>query len=83
MNARPYRSVYCATLRRPQAPVLDWSHVGRAASLRGALRAAILHLLDGRARYVIVENVTTTHTAARVWLARGRITMILLEEYRQ
>lgn len=80
MNPRPYRAFYWKSMRKPQAPVQDWYHIGRAASLRGALRAAILHLLDGRARYVLIENITTTRTAARIWLDKGRITMILLEK---
>lgn len=80
MNPRPYRAFYWKSMRKPQAAVQDWSHIGRASSLRGALRAAILHLLDGRARYVLIENVTTTRTAARIWLDKGRITMVLLEQ---
>ncbi len=34
----------------------DWSRIGRAATLRGAIRAALRHLLEGTAQNALVHN---------------------------
>jgi hypothetical protein len=46
LHPRPFSTYYYQGLRaNPQ----DWSRIGRASSLRGALRAAVSHLYDGTA----------------------------------
>lgn len=49
---RPFQTFYYG----PRAKSRDWSHRGRAASLRGATLAAMRQLLDRRAVYATIEN---------------------------
>ena len=56
------------------------SHAGRATTLHGALRAAIVHMLRGRALSVLVENLDTAQPAARLWMHNGRINIIPIEQ---
>jgi hypothetical protein len=42
-HPRPWRTFYYT----PRSAIHEWSRIGRAGSLKGAIRAAVRHLLDG------------------------------------
>jgi hypothetical protein len=44
-HPRPWRTFYYA----PHSRLSEWSRIGRAATLKGAIRAALRHLLEGSA----------------------------------
>lgn len=45
VHPRPWRTFYY----QPRSRISEWSRIGRAATLRGAIRAAVRHLLEGTA----------------------------------
>ena len=57
--ARPFAAYYFAGKYKPG----DWSRIGRAATLHGAIRAALRHLLEGQAMNAVVHNEAGVVTA--------------------
>ena len=51
-HPRPFSTYYYG----PRARLSEWSRIGRAASLRGAIRAATLHLFDGKHASALVND---------------------------
>lgn len=52
-STRQFSTYYYAGKYRPG----DWSRIGRAATLHGAVRAALRHLLEGTAQNAVVHNI--------------------------
>jgi len=51
-SPRPFSTYYFVGKYKPG----DWSRIGRAATLHGAVRAALRHLLEGRAQNAVVHG---------------------------
>ena len=51
-SPRPWATYYFAGKYKPG----DWSRIGRASTLHGAIRAALRHLLEGQAQNAVVHN---------------------------
>jgi len=64
-HPRPFRTYYYGS----GATFAQWSAIGRAASLRGAARAALIRLIDERAVKADIYNEDGVRIA---WLSRTR-----------
>lgn len=64
-STRPFATYYYGSAKDRDS---DWSRIGRAASLRGAIRAATLHLFDSHYGFAIIHGLSG-EVVARV--ARG------------
>ena len=58
-SPRPFHTYYYAGKYKPG----DWSRIGRAATLHGAVRAGLRHLLEGTAQHALVHNEDMTVVA--------------------
>jgi len=66
-HPRPFSTYYYG----PNSRVSEWSRIGRAASLRGAIRAATLHLFDGTYTKAVVYDETSLEIAHLIHQAGG------------
>lgn len=64
-HPRPFATYYYASVRDATK---DWSKVGRAGSLRGAIRAAVGHIIDGKYSSCDIYNLDTGLFNTRVFL---------------
>lgn len=78
-SPRNYRALYYST---PAPRLPEYTRQGRACTLVSAVRAAITHVLLGKARYVLIENLTTGNTAAQLWCRqRGKVQIVYAEQF--
>jgi hypothetical protein len=66
-HPRPFQTVYYTEATSDPRP-REWCAKGRAASARGAVRAAFMRVLDRRAGAALVHDESGT-VIARVWRA--------------
>lgn len=66
-HSRPFETTYYGSLRSKPS---EWAARGRAASARGALRAAFTRVLDRRAALAVIHDESGV-VIARVW-RKGR-----------
>lgn len=73
-HPRPWRTFYY----QPRSRISEWSRIGRAATLKGAIRAALRHLLEGTATQARVcdedglERAALIRRGSRITIVGGR-----------
>lgn len=64
-HPRPFATYYYASVRDASK---DYSKIGRAGSLKGAIRAAVGHIIDGKYSSCDIYNLDTGLFNTRVYL---------------
>lgn len=73
-HPRPFATYYYAAVRDADK---DWSRIGHAGSIRGAVRAAVGHIIDHKySACVIYDMDNKGEFAARVFRRGGSIIVI-------
>jgi hypothetical protein len=73
-HPRPFATYYYEAVRHAEK---DWSRVGRASSMRGAIRAAVGHIIDGKYSSCVSEDLNLGGVCVARVYRRGRDIAIL------
>lgn len=65
----PFATYYYEAVRNAEQ---DWSRIGRASTMRGAIRAAVGHILDGKYASCIIHDLNAGGVCVARVFRRGR-----------